>query len=154
MPSVTRFLLVSYCGSRRQGAPWWKPSSDDESWDTLNRDVNHGALADYYKAKIEADETLYRVSRAKGDKFVGINLRPGTLTDDNDGGVELGKTRVVKGNVGREKVAKVADELLAKDGVKNCWLDLFDGDHDVKEAVDQVVANGVDAVEGEPVAKE
>lgn len=154
-PSITRFLLVSYNGSRRQPAPWWADADPDQSaWAKYEKEVNYGALADYYQAKIAADEALYRASRGRGNEFVGINLRPTTLTQENSGGVELGKVRSVKGNVGREKVAKVADALLAADGIKSSWIDLADGDDDVKSAVQAVVSKGIDTVEGEPVAKE
>jgi hypothetical protein len=112
-------------------------------------------LANYYQAKIAADEALYRKSKeVKGKEFVGISLRPGTLTEENEGGVEIGKTKNVKGNVGRKKVAKVADELLAANGVKNSWIDLYEGDEDIQKGVARVVSEGVNAVEGEPVANE
>lgn len=154
-PSVTRFLLVSYLGSRRGPAPWWPNSS---AWEKFDKEVNHGVLANYYQAKIVADEALYRKSReassAGKKEFVGICLRPGTLTEENDGGVEIGKTTNVNGTIGREKVAKVADALLAANGVKNSWVDVYDGDEDIQKGVSRVVSEGIDAAEGEAVTKE
>ena len=85
---------------------------------------------------------------------MGINLRPGTLSDENSGGVELGRTPNVNGNIGREKVARVADALLAAEGVKNSWIDLVEGSEDIQQAVQRVVRDGVNAIEGEPVTKE
>jgi hypothetical protein len=94
------------------------------------------------------------VSKGGKKEFVGICLRPGTLTEENGGGVEIGKTTNVKGNIGREKVAKVADALLAANGVKNSWVDVYEGDEDIQKGVSRVVSEGLDAAEGEPVAKE
>lgn len=144
LPSITRFLLISYLGSRLSGASWW-PSGE---WDHYHETVNNGVLANYYKAKIAADEVLYETS-AKSKTLVGINLRPGTLSDEKAGTVELGKTEHIKGQVSREAVAKVADALLASEGVKNTWLDLLDGNEEIQSAVDRVVKDGVDAAEGE-----
>ncbi|KAG6007000.1 hypothetical protein E4U21_006520 [Claviceps maximensis] len=144
IPSVRRFLLVSYSGSRRSGAAWW-PASE---WDEYNRDVNHNVLATYYQAKVAADQTLYEVS-AKSASLVGINLRPGLLTEEPAGKVEMGKTKHVKGNTSRATVAAAADALLAAEGVKNAWIDLLDGQEDLDAAVERVVRDGVDAAEGE-----
>ncbi|KAM5347888.1 hypothetical protein ACJ41O_007712 [Fusarium nematophilum] len=146
IPSITRFLLVSYLGSRRKGAPWW-PAGE---WDHYHQTVNNGVLTNYYKAKIEADEVLYRVSK-KSPTLVGINLRPGTLTTEPAGKVELGKTAHLTPAISREAVAQVASALLAADGVKNTWLDLLDGDEEVSAAVERVVRDSVDAAEGEEI---
>ncbi|KND90015.1 hypothetical protein TOPH_05390 [Tolypocladium ophioglossoides CBS 100239] len=148
IPSITRFLLVSYTGSRRVGARWW-PAGE---WDEYNAKVNHGVLADYYKAKIAADEALYEASR-KSSSLVGLCLRPGILTEEPAGKIEFGKTAHVKGNVGRATVAETAAALLAVDGVKNSWLDLLDGNEDVTTAVNKAVKDGVDAAEGEAVSE-
>lgn len=146
MPSVTRFLLVSYLGSRRAGAPWW-PAGE---WDEYHDAVVNGALANYYKAKVAADEALYETSK-KSTSLIGIGLRPGTLTLDPAGPVSLGKTAHVQGKVSRETVARVADGLLAADGVKNSWIDLLDGDEHIDQAVSRVAREGVDAAEGEQI---
>ncbi|KAK0714390.1 hypothetical protein B0T21DRAFT_426566 [Apiosordaria backusii] len=148
IPSITRFLMVSYLASRRAKPSWWS----DEEWKAAEH-VNNEVLPTYYKAKIAADEELYRVSRGS-KSLVGINLRPGTLTLEPAGKVELGKTKGSRGDVGRETVAVVADKLLAKEGVRNSWIDLLDGEEDVDEAVERVVREGVDAAEGEPVYEE
>ncbi|KAL7792053.1 hypothetical protein V8C37DRAFT_381454 [Trichoderma ceciliae] len=145
-PSITRFLLVSYNGSRRKGAPWWSASE----WEDYNENVNHGVLATYYQAKIAADEVLYEVSK-KSPTLVGIDLRPGTLTENPKGNVSLGKNKNIKGSVSRETVAYVADAILAADGVKSGWIDLLQGDDDINEAVAAVVRDGVDAAEGEDI---
>jgi hypothetical protein len=161
-PSITRFLLISYLGSRRSPAPWWKSADPEFSqWKSYEKEVNYGVLANYYQAKIAADEALYRTSRdfkagAAGGKkeFVSIDLRPGTLSDENEGGVEIGKTTNVKGNIGRKKVAIAADALLAAEGIKSTWVDLYEGDEDIQKGVERVVSEGISTVEGEPVTKE
>ncbi|KAK4194943.1 hypothetical protein QBC40DRAFT_317769 [Triangularia verruculosa] len=148
IPSITKFLLVSYLGSRKVKPSWWS----DEEWKAAQH-VNNEVLPTYYKAKVAADEELYRVSKKSG-RLVGICLRPGTLTLEPAGKVELGRTKGSQGEVGRETVAVVADQLLAKDGVKNCWVDLLDGGEGVEEAVERVVREGVDCAEGEEVYNE
>ncbi|KAK4464344.1 hypothetical protein QBC42DRAFT_263561 [Cladorrhinum samala] len=145
-PSVKRFLLISYLASRRSKPSWWS----DDQWKAAE-EVNTQALPTYYKAKVAADEELYKVSKQRGSEFVGIDLRPGTLTLDPAGKVELGKTKGSKGNVSRESVAKVADLLLASDTAKNSWIDLLDGEEEIDKAVERVVREGVDAAEGESV---
>jgi len=138
--------MISYLGSRRSKPAWWS----DDAWASAE-DVNNRVLPDYYRAKLAADEVLYAVSKERGSGFVGINLRPGTLTLDPAGKVELGKTKDSRGKVSRETVAKVADLLLAAEGVKNTWLDLLDGEEEMGSAVDRVVREGVNAAEGEEI---
>lgn len=105
-------------------------------------------MATYYQAKLPADEVLYEVSKTS-PTLVGIDLRPGALTDDPVGKVELGKTKKARGNAPRELVAHVIDKILAAEGVKSGWLDLLEGDVDIDEAVATVIRDGVDAAEGE-----
>ncbi|CAK7274698.1 hypothetical protein SEPCBS119000_006305 [Sporothrix epigloea] len=145
---VTRFLMVSYLGSRREKPTWW----DHANWAAADH-VNNTVLPTYYKAKIAADEALYRASvrRNRSSAFAGINLRPGTLTDDPAGEVELGRTRGARGSVSRATVAVAADLLLAHPNTKTAWVDLLDGTEEPKAAVDRIVENHIDAVEGEPI---
>lgn len=149
-PSVRRFLLVSYNGSRRAAAPWWSV----EEWDAYNSKVNYGILATYFQAKIAADEALYAATKKPGATLTGICLRPSTLSDEPAGKVVMGKIPHVKGNVPRESVAQVADALLAADGVHSGWYDLMEGDEAVEAAVSKVVKEGVDTAEGEAIYKQ
>jgi len=148
-PSVKKFLLVSYIASRRGYPPWWS-KEDRESADHVNQNV----LANYFKAKVDADE--YLLTRAKaardgGKDFADICLRPGTLTDDDGGsGVQLGKTSS-RGEVSRTDVARVAAELL--DTEYRGWLDLLNGTESVTEAVKKAVRDKVDCVEGEDLQR-
>ncbi len=135
--------MVSYIASRHTRPAWW----DNAAWESAQH-VNNSVLPTYYQAKIAADEVLYEVSKKRPD-FVGINLRPGTLTTDPPGNVELGRTKDSRGTVSRESVARVAALLLESDGVQNTWLDLLDGDESPEAAVKRVVQEQVNAAEGE-----
>lgn len=141
---MTKFLLISYLASRLAKPAWWS----DESWKAAEH-TNKEVLPAYYKAKIAADEALHKAAKTRSD-FAGINLRPGMLTTEPAKGVELGKTKTSQGDTSREAVAKVADLLLEKEGVKTSWIDLLDGEEEIGAAVDRVVREGVDATEGEP----
>ncbi|KAL3435870.1 hypothetical protein BDV09DRAFT_184663 [Aspergillus tetrazonus] len=152
-PRVKKFLLVSWIGSRRTKPSWFT----DADW-SHSRNVFDNVLPTYAKAKLEADEFLTahaavrnRQSAAgKAGRLDAICLRPGLLTDEPaTGRVTLGKTKS-EGKVSRENVARVADVLLAKDGSKG-WVDLLDGEEEIGDAVERVVREGVDVVEGEDV---
>ncbi|KAK3313050.1 hypothetical protein B0H66DRAFT_569428 [Apodospora peruviana] len=144
-PSVTRFLMVSYLGSRHSKPAWWS----EETWQAAVK-VNKQVLPTYFQAKVAADYTLYEVAK-KRESFAGICLRPGTLSDEPAGPVELGKTKLSTGKVSRESVARVADLLLANKDVKSAWVDMLDGDEKIADAVERVVKEGVDASEGEKI---
>ncbi|KAK4139699.1 uncharacterized protein C8A04DRAFT_15641 [Dichotomopilus funicola] len=146
-PKITRFLHVSHLGSRYTKPAWWS----DYDWKGTDN-INHEVFPVYYAAKLAVDELLYSVSKTSGPSFVGISLRPGSLSDEPAGKVELGRTASSKGKISREAVARVADVLLASEGVKNTWLDLLDGEEEVESAVKKAVDEGVNAVEGEKCA--
>ncbi|KAH3504396.1 hypothetical protein KXV55_004963 [Aspergillus fumigatus] len=146
---VTKFLLVSWLGSRRVHPSWMS----DEDWASI-RKVFNNVLPVYAKAKLEADEYMAalaaRRKQSGGPKLQAICLRPGTLTDEPaTGRVALGKTRGV-GNVTREDVARVADQLLAREDTEG-WYDLLNGEEPIEEAVERVAREKVDAVDGEDV---
>ncbi|KAL9615200.1 MAG: hypothetical protein Q9167_000407 [Letrouitia subvulpina] len=143
-PSIRKFLLVSYLGSRRAKAPWWS----EEEW-RATQQVNSGVLKNYYPAKLAADECLTAVASTRGDEFKAIILRPGSLTDEESvGRISLGKTKA-RGSISRGDVAAVAAKLLETDA--SGWLDLLEGEEDSGEAVDRVIRDGVDCKEGEDV---
>ncbi|KAF7716211.1 NAD(P)-binding domain-containing protein [Penicillium ucsense] len=151
-PNVTKFLMVSYLGSRKK-QPQWMPN---EEWAGIVH-VNNEVLPTYAKAKQEADEYMtalafkHKQEPAATQPFQAINLRPGTLTDEPaTRKVELGKTSKGRGTVTREDVAIVADLLLARADTDG-WYDLVNGEEDVEQAVERVAKEKVDAVEGEDV---
>ncbi|KAJ5320150.1 hypothetical protein PENANT_c025G01777 [Penicillium antarcticum] len=148
---VTKFLMVSYLGSRRN-QPTWMP---DDQWAGLVR-MNNEILPTYAKAKLEADEYMTALAaQRKRDPtaapFQAINLRPGLLSEEPaTRKVELGITPKGRGTVTREDVAIVADELLARADTEG-WIDLVNGEEGVSEAVERVARERVDAVVGEDV---
>lgn len=145
-PSITKFLLVSYLGSRRNKAPWWS----DTEWEGVQK-VNE-ALADYHKAKVEADEYFASLAMKRveqGDStFQWIDLRPTTLSDEPaTNKVELGKTGFGT-KISREDVAIVADRLLARSDTSG-YLDLVDGNTPIDEAIENAANLKGNALEGE-----
>lgn len=155
-PSITKFLLVSHNGSRRNKPAWMT----DADWASIQK-VWAEVLPDYCRAKLEADEFMAAMAKKRGDqdrergagtKFQSISLRPGPLSDEPASGkVLLGKTGM-KGTVSREDVAAVADQLLARDDTRG-WYDLLSGDEPIDKAVERVVKDKVDAIEGEDLEK-
>lgn len=151
--SISKFLMVSYLGSRKT-QPSWMPDSEWEGVVKTNTEV----LPTYAKAKQEADEYMTALAaQRKRDPaasklpFQAINLRPGILKDDPaTRKVELGITPKGRGSVTREDVAIVADQLLAREDTEG-WIDLVNGDEGVEEAVERVAREKVDAVQGEDV---
>ncbi|KAI5291561.1 hypothetical protein KEM54_003596 [Ascosphaera aggregata] len=146
-PQITKFLMISHVGSRRT-PPAWMPKSSWEKIDHVNREV----LPTYYAAKLDADEYFLAMTKKRlldGDaRFQAILLRPGLLSLDKPSGkVELGKT-TEGGSASREQVAVVADKLLARDDTTG-WIDVRDGDEPIDDAIDRVVRDKVDTVEGE-----
>ncbi|CAG8008932.1 unnamed protein product [Penicillium olsonii] len=152
-PGISKFLMVSYLGSRKK-QPTWMPDSE---WAGIVK-TNTEVLPTYAKAKQEADEymTALAAQRKRDPEvakrpFQAINLRPGILKDDPaTRKVDLGITPKGRGSVTREDVAIVADQLLARADTEG-WIDLVNGDEVVEEAVERVAREKVDAVEGEDV---
>ncbi|OTB02675.1 hypothetical protein M426DRAFT_322437 [Hypoxylon sp. CI-4A] len=143
-PTVTKFVMISFLGSRLNKPSWWS----EELWqDSINS--TRKALQRYYEAKVAADQVLYEEGKKRAD-FAGINLRPGTLTLEPSGKVALGRLPVAKGNASRASVANLAALLLDSPNVKSSWLDMLDGDEDPEAAVKRVVDEGIDDAEGEP----
>ncbi|PKY02835.1 NAD(P)-binding protein [Aspergillus campestris IBT 28561] len=151
---VSKILLISWIGSRRAQPSWMS----DADWARI-QDVFHRVLPAYAQAKLEADEYMTAlaarrakdVAAGKAKPLQAINLRPGTLTDEEaTRKVDLGRTSRGYGTVSREDVAIVADLLLAR-GDTEGWVDLLAGEEDVEGAVERVARGGVDAVEGEDV---
>jgi len=135
--------MISYVGSRRKQPSWW----NDEEWASCQK-VNTEILPHYYAAKVDADEHLAALSKERHDGFQAICLRPGNLTDDAaTGKVSLGHT-TARGKVSRADVADVAARLLERTDTRG-WYDLLSGDEDVSEAVERVVREKIDCIEGE-----
>lgn len=142
-PSITHFILVSYLGSRRAQAPWWT-AEDWEGW----KKVNSTFLARYYEAKVQADEILVQESK-KRPEISAVSVRPGGLTDKEEGGVVMGQTKKARGMTSRATTARVSALLLEAENVKGRWLDVLDGDDDTEKEVERCVRDGVECAEGE-----
>lgn len=143
---VSKFLVVSYVGSRRSKASWWT----DVDW-AATQEANNGVLKNYFPAKLAADECLISLASQRQSGFTGISLRPGTLTEvEGKGTVALGKT-AARGAVRRGDVARVAMALLENETVRTCWLDLLEGSEEVEDAVERCVREQVDTADGEIV---
>ena len=152
-PSIKKFLTVSYLSSRHGRAPWWT----DEDWAAAQK-VNSEILPHYFKAKVAADEVLTVLSKDRlakeekegvevKDRFCGVSLRPGTLTEEPAGKVGLGRVGA-RGKTSRATVAETVVRVLEAEGVRG-WVDVVDGEEGVGEAVERYVREGLDAVEGE-----
>ncbi|KFY82732.1 hypothetical protein V500_10362 [Pseudogymnoascus sp. VKM F-4518 (FW-2643)] len=143
-PSITKFLMISFPTSRRKRAPWWTDSDYKQYLDEMR------AYPQIANAKIDADEYLVamaKVRESSGLPFQAISLRPSWLTNNQKGKVHLGKTKSI-GQVSRTDVAAVAVSLLSRDDSSG-WFDLVEGNDDIEKAVDQVVRDNVNTVEGE-----
>lgn len=151
-PGVKKFLTVSYLSSRR-GVPSWWSEEDAKTAKKTNEEI----LPTYYKAKVAADEVLTVLSRERLEKetqdgvpekerFAGISLRPGGLTDEKAGGVKVGRI----GAGAKTSRSTTAHALVAalETGFKG-WLDVIDGDEDPKTAIQKLVDQGVDTSEEE-----
>ncbi|XDG05403.1 hypothetical protein ABKA04_005018 [Annulohypoxylon sp. FPYF3050] len=142
-PSITKFVMISFIGCRYKKAPW----IDEAHWQQyLKSTRNH--YQRYYEAKLPADKVLYVEGKKRKD-FAGLCLRPGRLTMEPVGNVSLGKFPRAEGTTSRPSVAYLTALLLDAPGVKNCWLDLLDGDEDPEGAVKRCVEEEVDCAEGE-----
>lgn len=152
-PSVKKFLTVSYISSRRNRPSWWS----DRDWESAQK-VNNEVLPTYYKAKVAADEVLTVLAKeryeretkegvSEKERFAGISLRPGTLSDDKAGGISTGKIGS-QGKISRATVAEAIRAVLETDGARG-WIDLLDGEEGVAEGIKRVVKEGIDTVEGE-----
>lgn len=153
--SVKKFLNVSYLSSRRGRPSWWS----DEDWKSAQK-VNNEVLPTYYKAKIAADEVLTVLSKQRlakeiengvppKERFCGIDLRPGTLTDGPAGGIRNGKIGA-GGKISRATVAQAVVSVLKTEGARG-WFDIIDGDDAVESAIQKQVKDGIDSVDEEDV---
>ncbi|KAJ8107777.1 hypothetical protein OPT61_g8633 [Boeremia exigua] len=151
-PSVKKFLTVSYLSSRRGRPSWWA----DSDWETAQK-TNNEILPTYFKAKIAADEVLTVLSRERveqeakdgvpeKERFAGISLRPGALTDAKAGGVKVGKLGA-GGKTSRDTTAHAIAATLETDF--RGWLDVIDGDEDPTTAIQKLSDQGIDTAEEE-----
>ena len=140
-------MQVSYLGARREQAPWWTPE-DWEGW----KKINSTFLGPYYEPKTAADEALVTESE-KRDSLTAVSVRPGGLTDKDEGGVLLGQTKQARGMTTRASTARAMALVLEQEHVKGHWMDVLDGEEDAQTAVDRFVREETECAEGEPVMR-
>ncbi|KAL3458733.1 NAD(P)-binding protein [Aspergillus heterothallicus] len=143
---VRKFLIISFPASRRKPAPWWNRQ------DIKDYTQESNAYPSIKEAKLQADEYAIAVARHRelrgGPPFQIVSLRPSwLLTSAPTGKVRLGKTEAV-GQVTIGDVAAVAVSLLSRDDTHG-WFDLVQGEEGIEEAVEAVVRDQVNSIEGE-----
>jgi hypothetical protein len=106
-------------------------------------------LARYYEAKVASDEALV-VEARKRPEITAVSVRPGGLTDKEEGGVLMGQTKKARGMTTRATTARVVAVIL-EEKVKGRWLDVLDGEEDVETAVQRCARDGTDCAEGEDI---
>ncbi|EEU48132.1 uncharacterized protein NECHADRAFT_75398 [Fusarium vanettenii 77-13-4] len=142
--TISHLIQISYLGARRSQAPWWTP----EDWAGWNK-INETFLARYYEAKVASDEALV-VEARKRPEITAVSVRPGGLTDKEEGGVLMGQTKKARGMTTRATTARVVAVILEEE-VKGRWLDVLDGEEDVETAVQRCARDGTDCYEGENI---
>jgi len=141
-------VQVSYLGARREQAPWWTPE-DWEGW----KKINSTFLGPYYEPKTAADEALVTEGK-KRDSLTAVSVRPGGLTDKDEGGVLLGQTKQARGMTTRASTARAMALVLEQEHVKGHWMDVLDGEEDAQTAVERFVREETECAEGEPVLRD
>jgi nucleoside-diphosphate-sugar epimerase len=128
---VRRFILVSAIDvrNREKPPPEWYSKQDLEVSDRM-----WNAIPEYMKAKLAAEEDLYK----RAGKLDWTVVKPSGLTDEEGTGkVALGKAPL--GKIAREDVAKVVVACMAEKGTVGKALDLSGGDTPIDEAVRNVL---------------
>ncbi|KAL3475994.1 NAD(P)-binding protein [Aspergillus californicus] len=147
---VRKFLIISFPASRRQPAPWWNRQDVKDYMQESN------AYPSIKEAKLQADEYAIALARQRelrgGPSFQVISVRPSWLrTSAPTGKVRLGKTQAV-GQVTIGDVADVAVSMLSRDDTHG-WFDLLQGEEGIKEAVEAVVRDKINSIEGEDLER-
>lgn len=140
--------MISFPASRCKPAPWW------DARDIQDYTSERNSYPEIGDARLQADQYLVAMANSRrgrgGPPFQAISLRPTWLTTGRGTGrVTLGKMRAL-GNVSIEDTAAVAVEMLGREDFSG-WFDLLSGDVAVNDAVDGVVRDMVDCIEGKDV---
>ncbi|OCF37442.1 hypothetical protein I317_05257 [Kwoniella heveanensis CBS 569] len=122
--------------TREKGWPDWYDEKDKDTSDRVWK-----AIPAYLEAKLKAEIELH--TRKQIQYTV---LRPGNLTLEPAGGVELGKTHLKA--TSRELVAKTILAVATERGTEGLTIDVMDGDGSISEEVAKVVKNKTDAWTG------
>jgi nucleoside-diphosphate-sugar epimerase len=129
---VRRFVVVSAIDVRNRDKPppEWYTKEDIALSDRMWK-----AIPEYMKAKLAAEEDLYK----RAGKLDWTVVRPSGLTDEpGTGKVALGKAPL--GTISREDVARVVIGVVDEKGTIGKALDLSSGDTPIEEAIKRVVS--------------
>lgn len=140
---VKRYIIVSALDMRDRSkpAPAWYNEADlklsERVW---------GAIGPYMSAKLAADTELVTGNATR--KLDYTIVRPGQLVDtEGTGKVSAGKVHLGS-PVSRKDVAHTILEVIKNDGTIGLAFDVVGGDTDVRQAVQEVVAQRADTFEG------
>ena len=128
---VRRFIVVSAIDvrNREKSPPDWYSKEDLAMSERVWK-----AIPEYMKAKLAAEEDLYK----RVGKLDWTVVRPSGLTDeDGTGKVALGKAPL--GQIPREDVARVVVACLVERGTIGKALDLSSGDIPIDEAIKSIL---------------
>ncbi|WWC67823.1 uncharacterized protein I206_101740 [Kwoniella pini CBS 10737] len=136
--NTKRLILIGAVDvrTRDKGWPDWY---NDEDKETSNKVWK--AIPTYLDAKLKAEIELHK---RKQIQFTVI--RPGGLTLEPAGKVELGKTHLKQ--TSRELVAKVILAISTKKGAEGLTIDVIDGEGSIDDEVIKVIDNETDAWTG------
>ncbi|WVQ69122.1 uncharacterized protein L199_007337 [Kwoniella botswanensis] len=122
--------------TRDKGWPEWYDEEDKKTSERVWK-----AIPTYLDAKLKAEIELHK---RKQIQFTVV--RPGGLTIEPAGGVQLGKTHLKQ--TSRELVAKVILAIATSKGTEGLTIDVMDGEGSIKDELDKVVEDGTDAWTG------
>jgi nucleoside-diphosphate-sugar epimerase len=128
---VQRFIVVSAIDVRNREMP---PPEWYSKEDLARSERMWKAIPEYMKAKLAAEEDLYK----RTGKLDWTVVRPSGLTDENGTGkVALGRAPLSQ--IPREDVARVVVGCLAERGTIGKSLDLSSGDTPIDEAIKSIL---------------
>ncbi|WRT64876.1 uncharacterized protein IL334_001812 [Kwoniella shivajii] len=138
--NTKRLILVGAVDirTRDKGWPDWYNDEDKAMSDRMWK-----AIPAYMKAKLDAELELH--TRKQIQYTV---IRPGGLTLEPAGGVQLGKTHLQKTSGSRELVAKVVLATATSKGTDGLSIDVMDGQGTIEDELKKVVENGTDSWTG------
>ncbi|WWC87022.1 uncharacterized protein L201_001905 [Kwoniella dendrophila CBS 6074] len=133
-----RLILVGAVDvrTRDKGWPDWYNDEDKSTSDRVWK-----AIPTYLDAKLKAEIELHK---RKQIQFTVV--RPGGLTLDSAGQVQLGKTHLKQ--TSRELVGKVILAIATRKGLEGLTIDVMDGEGSIEDELTNVVDNEIDAWTG------
>ncbi|WWC59380.1 uncharacterized protein I303_101932 [Kwoniella dejecticola CBS 10117] len=136
--NTKRLILIGAVDvrTRDKGWPDWYNEEDKETSDKVWK-----AIPTYLDAKLKAEIELHK---RKQIQFTVV--RPGGLTLEPAGKVQLGKTHLKQ--TSRELVAQVILAISTKKGTEGLTIDVMDGEGSIDDELSKVVDDETDAWTG------